>query len=621
MGVRGLFTFSQSHESFFENYELKDCKLVIDGNNLRYHLFNTCPRKNCAFGGDYDKYYKTVKGYFEWLLSVGVEPVVIMDGTFEPGKRRTVFQRSRDMAANSVKCTCRTQSRILVLPLFAKKVFLQAVVDTGVEVYQTDGEADRHIAFLASQKFKCHVLSNDSDFLVFEGVDLIELKSLDASSSTCRRFSRKQFLGHFGLDEATGAKLLPLAAALLGNDQTGRKVAEAADRVFSQVKHPPARKSVSPRHRRTTAILAWLGREGKWGTPADTALDRLLQSVPSGQTRDECRAIILEAAKSYSLADYEEQHIFHENRALKGAYSKALLPSWTLNVVRHKLFFLPFQVEDVGQPSSHLIALPIIKMICDIILADANKRELVEVKMVVRGGTKIATKSIICNPAAYCDHMPTQNGERLEMLMTALDTHQDQLKGVPEGMRLLFCALHYWTKHYDVVDNITQLHVASIFAATLHCKHVDKGDLRQIMVSDKEFDMDTIHCLANLQAVLYHSCILNRLLGGVLQEVPLHSTWNGTRIYNFIHCHPTVERFLQSLTTEGGEMVKKLLALATFASKLPEAPVSRKRTRNRTRRDKAKILDVSQDSDGGEEEEVPSLDFSDVNNRFALLSL
>ena len=40
----------------FKQVWLKDCKVIIDGNNLRFALYKWCPGINHCFGGDYDKY-------------------------------------------------------------------------------------------------------------------------------------------------------------------------------------------------------------------------------------------------------------------------------------------------------------------------------------------------------------------------------------------------------------------------------------------------------------------------------------------------------------------------------------------------------------------------------------
>ena len=94
-------------------------------------------------------------------------------------------------------------------------------------------------------------------------MELVLLRSLDFESEDdgirCQRFKRKAFLNYFGLQSDT---LLPLAAALLGNDETGTKTElnQVVDKIFAQIKHEK-RKSVCPRHQRISAILKRLGRE------------------------------------------------------------------------------------------------------------------------------------------------------------------------------------------------------------------------------------------------------------------------------------------------------------------------------------------------------------------------
>ena len=67
MGIRGLFTFAESNPKcdFFENTMLSNTNLVIDGNNLRFYLYNRLKGRNCAFGGEYRLYFNSVTKYFQ----------------------------------------------------------------------------------------------------------------------------------------------------------------------------------------------------------------------------------------------------------------------------------------------------------------------------------------------------------------------------------------------------------------------------------------------------------------------------------------------------------------------------------------------------------------------------
>ena len=75
MGIRGLFTFAESNQKcdFFENIVLSNTNLVIDGNNLRFYLYNRLKGKNCAFGGEYKSYFAAVSKYFQRYVISEIE--------------------------------------------------------------------------------------------------------------------------------------------------------------------------------------------------------------------------------------------------------------------------------------------------------------------------------------------------------------------------------------------------------------------------------------------------------------------------------------------------------------------------------------------------------------------
>ena len=235
MGVRGLFSFFEnSHSDFFVQREVSNTHIVIDGNNLRYHLYNTSVKRNCYFGGDYNTYYNHVKKFFEELLSCKIKPIVVIDGSFENAKRRTLWQRTRDQIQAGLHCS--PYNSIIVLPLMAKEVFLRAVKESRDTILVQDFyEADSKIALLSSV-LKCPVLSNDSDFFVFN-VDVISLRSLttqtqetDEKQLRCKMFDRELFLEHFGIKNP---EMLFLLASLMGNDYVSGNTFE---RVFSQIR-------------------------------------------------------------------------------------------------------------------------------------------------------------------------------------------------------------------------------------------------------------------------------------------------------------------------------------------------------------------------------------------------
>lgn len=104
MGIRGLSTFLANRGDFFERKQLRDSKVIIDGNNLRFALYGSCPGLNDSFGGDYDKLHRHVKQFFLNLLRCDVTPVIILDGGLDKSeqKLRTVLKRFRQEMRVSV---------------------------------------------------------------------------------------------------------------------------------------------------------------------------------------------------------------------------------------------------------------------------------------------------------------------------------------------------------------------------------------------------------------------------------------------------------------------------------------------------------------------------------------
>ena len=99
MGVRGLSTFLSNRQDFFEQKQLRGSKVIIDGNNLRFALYRSCPGLNDCFGGDYDKFYRHVKQFFLNLIRCEVVPVIICDGGLDKTeqKLKTVIKRLRQV--------------------------------------------------------------------------------------------------------------------------------------------------------------------------------------------------------------------------------------------------------------------------------------------------------------------------------------------------------------------------------------------------------------------------------------------------------------------------------------------------------------------------------------------
>ena len=71
------------------------------------------------------------------LMECGMDPIVLMDGSFETAKKPTLYSRAKDQARTSVACFPSTHHKNIVLPMLAKgndNFFNQSIFSPDVNV-------------------------------------------------------------------------------------------------------------------------------------------------------------------------------------------------------------------------------------------------------------------------------------------------------------------------------------------------------------------------------------------------------------------------------------------------------------------------------------------------------
>lgn len=230
MGVKGLSPFLYNREeAFFDTVRLKDCKVVVDGNVLRYRLYECCPDINSCFGGDYDKYARYIKKFFQLLLDNNIVPTVVFDGGHAKDNKKltTTVSRLNAMTRQSVDCNAENQGENKVFPIFIGEVFQEVLTELGIKMLQSSDAAAEVIAQLGITD-NCPVISNNSDFFIFNvryfPFDLIHLDDAGMGLMS-REFNRDKLMSQYGIENI---QLLHLAAVFLGNDFS-------SDQVFHRV--------------------------------------------------------------------------------------------------------------------------------------------------------------------------------------------------------------------------------------------------------------------------------------------------------------------------------------------------------------------------------------------------
>ena len=539
------------------------------------------------------------------MLAHDIKPIIVIDGSFEEGKKSTLWKRTKEQLERALACKPATQSYCTVMPIFAKDIFMDAIKSLNIEIIQTFGEADRFIAHLASRVLSCPVFSNDSDFLIFGGVEVIKIDSIDIGnlshgngSLRCKKFKRQSFLKFFGLESD---ELLPLCAAILGNDETMGKsqLSSVVDRIFAQVKKEKLKKSSCKRHQRMTAILKWVGRERN--STIDQALDRLLQPVPAGNQREDARKLVMSATNSYIFGGQIED--CQKNKCdcvetvwpvggerIKQQFMKGNLYSWSLDVIRSHHFYFQSQIEDAQSKSAISRCLPIVTQICWNLL---QKNDEIPVSITARSdGKKLTTISVT----------PEQ-----KFILTNED---------------LFCqVIKFWCENSDV----SQMELAAVILFSMRNDFSNVEETFFAKVPSKVclgkrdyYDETMIHSLSNFQAILYFIKVLNKLENDDYRDFFPMKRWSGLQMHTIIQGFSNVSFLLKELKCENEEaeflrifqQFVNLTSSRLNSTELPKKKGSKKQSRKSN-------LECKEDF----QRESSSKKIEDIQNRFGLLSL
>ena len=256
MGVQGLTTFIENNSQIFRDISFRNSKLVIDGCNLYYLLYlKTGLEQN--HGGEYDAFEDLITKFVKALRDCGIEPYVLLDGGSDCSdiKYNTLMKRAEDRIRRAQIAAMGGKGNIL--PTLVELVLKQTLTNLKVPFAQCFGEADNQIASLA-REWRCPVLSNDSDFFVFDlpgGFLPISHFKWDAVSQSgrqsyipCKYYTISCFCVYFNIK----LQLLPLMAALAGNDYV--KLREMGLSIRWPEYIPPGRETTS----RFDGIVRWL---------------------------------------------------------------------------------------------------------------------------------------------------------------------------------------------------------------------------------------------------------------------------------------------------------------------------------------------------------------------------
>ena len=258
MGIPNFSSFVSSRD-LRKSFQLSDCYVVIDGNNLLYYLYIQYSKLNSndfLFGGNYTELRHFFRKFFQSLKKCKITAIIVFDGGLDlklKDSRMSRFEKSMKISQNLndvLKSNSSPESQSsaingdIIFPALMQNVFISVIKESSnVFCLRTVLDADLNIAKLANY-LKCPVISNDSDFLIMSvngGViscDSFEWQSPHPAIGVtkqskdyfieCKLYKVFDFAEKFRLKP----EMLPIFGSLMGNDAIDDKV---FDELFSDI--------------------------------------------------------------------------------------------------------------------------------------------------------------------------------------------------------------------------------------------------------------------------------------------------------------------------------------------------------------------------------------------------
>lgn len=235
MGVRGLQTFIEkecpdackyvSVKEIADNHRISyNCQpvLVVDGMSMLNRLYQSTSLE-WIYGGQWLQFLKILEDFISRFNSIGVKLVFFFDGTICAAKREEWVRRrvsKYDTIASIFQFIKATSSepdrKFFQLPTSMGTIARFAVKELGAELIQTDKDADEAIAEYANKhKEVFGILSQDSDFIIYNTKTYLSLMHLDLHSLKTIHYDRDCFASRY---LNLSVSQLPLFACLNGND-------------------------------------------------------------------------------------------------------------------------------------------------------------------------------------------------------------------------------------------------------------------------------------------------------------------------------------------------------------------------------------------------------------------
>ncbi|XP_036414364.1 protein asteroid homolog 1-like [Colossoma macropomum] len=564
MGVQGLKTYMEGNSDVLKRRNFRNSRLVIDGSNLYYSLYFQS-HLDQAHGGEYEGFEKVVSRFFANLRICKIKPYVVLDGGDDISNKK--FDTLKKRAEDRIKRTDALSKgrRGEALPILIKNVFKQVLRKLKVPLIQCVAEADWEVAALANE-WNCPVLSNDSDFYIFDiKGGFLPLSDFHWRKVKSIRQSDKKYIpaSWYSVSNLCSTlncmnkQLLPIFATILGNDYAH----------LDKTLFPNWTKfSLTPGgNRNIDGLLRWLSRHK---CPKD-AIKALRSTITNPRDSATVLKVLKQGLQEYRLTPSSIAQFFKRGepqsklprplQSLPEWFLKALgegkLNSILLDVLTLHRVTLNFSVQDFSLCSNNLTSRPIRQVIYGLMLQATAEEEQYEVEEYDRQGLTLTSSTVpaILTNLQLDTLWETPQNLRLEVFLDALCVSQapDELL-VPANLQLAVYVTCYWLKRAEPEPRpeffwalLVGLVYGELSRDPLTEKELPKR-LRNLKSCKEEtpLDLEAAHAYSQWQGSLRDSICLNQLLNNPVPE-PEYA-----RLYSGLFLHHVITEMSRGITPE-----------------------------------------------------------------------
>ena len=482
--------------------------LLIDGMAACYRLYRELDWKN---GGQYKELEHKCIDFVTNLHQSNIEPIFVFDGVDYKGeneptlvRRKTTVEKisSYLLTGHNTDCSC--------IPIFARIVMSEVLREMKVAFIVADGDADSLTASIANY-YKCPVLSNDSDFFIFNiegGYIPFESFNFKFRHITGNIYKWTNFASTF-----RNPDIVYLIPALASNDFISEG---AQDDVMASIN------KIS-----LSGIFGIGGRSNKISDLVNhiRSFSSVEEFFLSCSCEAESIAIIREnfhKAKEMYTVDKISMEDAMKSTELETAIGTPL-PSWILEqyrtgcfstsvmdpIILNKCVWLPITIDNPKKESSMKIGVPLRRHLYGLLNPYLKVQKIKEVMRVGNDMQYISVGPI---------KLEREGLDQLEMLCEIFGVLPDELDQFENKWKLVALSLHYWSRNAEA---LTQRQVDSLLFCFVICSSEEGRYIARELISQCHFlgrrqftdhQLDSLHSFSMWQCVYYEAMKLNDFL-------------------------------------------------------------------------------------------------------------